>query len=190
MIKSRSLRALVLIAIATMLAPTHARNVDKDLLDILLQNGSITQEQHADLLTKLQEEDVQEPADDTAPATPIVTETALEEKIAEQVALQVEEVSPIKASYTSKGFRFETRDGNWQTNLQWRAQMRYTNPFSGDPRQLSNFDSPDQSTFENRRLRMKIGGHGYRPWLKYYFEVDLQPTRDTDDSSSLSLIHI
>ena len=115
-----------------MLAPTHARNVDKDLLDILLQNGSITQEQHADLLTKLQEEDVQEPADDTAPATPsapatpIVTETALEEKIAEQVALQVEEVSPIKASYTSKGFRFETRDGNWQTNLQWRAQMRYT----------------------------------------------------------------
>ena len=192
MIKSRSLRALVLIAIATMLAPTHARNVDKDLLDILLQNGSITQEQHADLLTKLQEEDVQEPADDTAPATPsapatpIVTETALEEKIADQVALQVEEVSPIKASYTSKGFRFETRDGNWQTNLQWRAQMRYTNPFSGDPRQLSNFDSPDQSTFENRRLRMKIGGHGYRPWLKYYFEVDLQPTRDTDDSSSSS----
>ena len=100
--------------------------------------------------------------------------------------MQVEEVSPIKTSYTSKGFRFETRDGNWQTNLQWRAQMRYTNPFSGDPRQLSNFDSPDQSTFENRRLRMKIGGHGYRPWLKYYFEVDLQPTRDTDDSSSSS----
>ena len=31
---------------------------------------------------------------------------------------------------------------------------------------------------------MKIGGHGYQPWLKYYFEVDLQPTRDTDDSSS------
>ena len=33
-------------------------------------------------------------------------------------------------------------------------------------------------------LRMKIGGHAYEPWLKYYFEVDLQPTREIDDSSS------
>ena len=30
---------------------------------------------------------------------------------------------------------------------------------------------------------MKIGGHGYRPWLKYYFEVDLQPTRSLDSDS-------
>ncbi|MEM7613191.1 MAG: porin, partial [Pseudomonadota bacterium] len=43
-----------------------------------------------------------------------------------------------------------------------------------------------QSTFEARRLRMKIGGHGFQPWLKYYFEVDLQPSRDVDDSSSSS----
>ena len=27
---------------------------------------------------------------------------------------------------------------------------------------------------------MKIGGHGFQPWLKYYFEVDLQPARDVD----------
>jgi len=96
----------------------------------------------------------------------------------------VEAATPIKASHTGKGFRFETADGNWQTNLQWRAQFRYTNPTTGDPRQLSNFTDDNQSTFEARRLRMKIGGHGYQPWLKYYFEVDLQPTRDTDDSSS------
>lgn len=31
-----------------------------------------------------------------------------------------------------------------------------------------------------RRLRMKIGGFGFKPWLKYYFEVDLQPARDPD----------
>jgi phosphate-selective porin len=31
---------------------------------------------------------------------------------------------------------------------------------------------------------MKIGGHGYQPWLRYYFEVDLQPSRDVDDSSA------
>jgi phosphate-selective porin len=31
---------------------------------------------------------------------------------------------------------------------------------------------------------MKIGGNGFQPWLQYYFEVDLQPSRDVDDSSS------
>ncbi|MFK8030182.1 MAG: porin [Gammaproteobacteria bacterium] len=92
----------------------------------------------------------------------------------------------IKASRGSKGFRLETNDGNWQTNLQWRAQFRFTNPSSGDPRQLSAFDDVSESTIEARRLRMKIGGHGFAPWLKYYFEVDLQPSRDVDDSSSSS----
>ena len=33
---------------------------------------------------------------------------------------------------------------------------------------------------------MKIGGTGFKPWLQYYFEVDLQPSRDVDDSSSAS----
>jgi Smg protein len=27
---------------------------------------------------------------------------------------------------------------------------------------------------------MKIGGHGFQPWIKYYFELDLQPARDVD----------
>ncbi len=102
--------------------------------------------------------------------------------------VQEESVAPnsLKGTYGSKGFRLETLDGNWQTNLQWRAQFRFTNPTSGDPRQLSAFDDASQSTFEARRLRMKIGGHGYQPWLKYYFEVDLQPSRDVDDGSSSS----
>ena len=95
--------------------------------------------------------------------------------------------STIKASYGSKGFRFETRDGNFQTNLQWRAQFRYSNPFGSDPRQVSKFEDDNTSSFEQRRLRMKIGGHGFQPWLKYYFEVDLQPARDVDaDASSAS----
>ncbi|MEM7235422.1 MAG: porin, partial [Planctomycetota bacterium] len=28
------------------------------------------------------------------------------------------------------------------------------------------------------------GGHGFRPWVKYYFEVDLQPTRSTGNDSA------
>ena len=93
---------------------------------------------------------------------------------------------PVKASYGSKGFRLETRDGNFQTNLQWRFQFRITDPYRGDPRQVDDFEDDDDLTAELRRVRMKIGGHGYRPWLKYYFEVDLQPTRETDDASSAS----
>jgi len=90
----------------------------------------------------------------------------------------------VKTSYGSKGVRFETSDGNWQTNLQWRAQFRYLNPYTGDPRQVDDFDGSSTSTFQARRLRMKIGGHGFKPWLKYYFEVDLEPSRDFDDDGS------
>jgi phosphate-selective porin OprO/OprP len=103
----------------------------------------------------------------------------------ERVAKEVEDNLPVKVSYGDKGFRFESADGNFQTNLQWRAQLRYTQPYTGDPRQVSSF-ADDKSTFEARRLRMKIGGHGYRPWLKYYFELDLEPSRDSDDESSAS----
>lgn len=89
----------------------------------------------------------------------------------------------VRTSYGPKGFRLETRDGNFQTNLQWRAQLRATHPYRSDPRQIDDLGS-NETTFEGRRLRMKIGGHGYRPWLKYYFEVDLQPTRSSGASSS------
>lgn len=92
--------------------------------------------------------------------------------------------STAKASYGSKGFRLESRDGKFQTNLQFRAQLRFTDPNRSDPRQVDDFEDTDESTFEARRVRMKIGGHGYEPWLKYYFEVDLQPTRSSDKSSS------
>ena len=42
----------------------------------------------------------------------------LEAAVEAEVARQIEAESPVKASYGSSGFRLETRDGNWQTNLQ------------------------------------------------------------------------
>lgn len=104
--------------------------------------------------------------------------------IGEVIARKLDEELPVKVSYGSKGLGFASRDGNWSTNLQWRAQLRYSNPFLGDPRQLDDFESPDTSNFEARRLRMKIGGHGFVPWLTYYFEVDLQPSRASDDEAA------
>jgi len=111
--------------------------------------------------------------------------TVSDAQIEEAIQRYFEEEGTVRASYGKKGFRLESPDGNFQTNLQWRAQFRATSPYRSDPRQLDDFGQ-DELTAEGRRLRMKIGGHGYRPWLKYYFEVDLQPTRSLDDSSSKS----
>ena len=114
----------------------------------------------------------------------VVDESVLAKIVEAEVAEQIESSSPVIASRSSNGFRLETRDGNWQTNFQLRAQMRFTTPYRSDPRQVSSFESEDQSNFEARRLRMKVGGHGRRPWLRYYTEVDMQPSRDVDDGSA------
>ena len=171
--------------------PTSAHAADAALLDVLLENGVITSEQHALLMEKeaLTSGDilVTEPVDSTTAETDADMAADSDEYIravvADEFATKIEEDFPVTASHGGSGFRLETRDGNWQTNLQWRAQLRYTNPYFGDPRQVDDFESSGTSNFEPRRLRMKIGGHGYQPWLKYYFEVDLQPNRDPDSSA-------
>jgi phosphate-selective porin len=177
---------------------TGAHAADKALLDILLENGNITQDQYVELLEQetLTTDDIlagpqSEKTGSSASAAyeaadadmAAATDAHIQSVVADAVAAKIDEDFPVKASYGSSGFRLETRDGNWQTNLQWRAQLRYTNPYFGDPRQLEDFAASGSSNFEARRLRMKIGGHGYQPWLQYYFEVDLQPSRDPDSAA-------
>ena len=166
---------------------TSAHAAEKALLDILLGNGVITPNQYDALLEKetLTTDDILAEPQPEAVAT-AASDANIQVAVADALAAKIEEDFPVKASQGSNGFRLETRDGNWQTNLQWRAQLRYTNPYFGDPRQLDDFVAADSSNFEARRLRMKIGGHGYQPWLKYYFEVDLQPSRDPDSSAASS----
>ena len=171
-------------ALALLQINTSTYAADQELLQILLQNGAITQAQFDKLI---QRESIST-SDIIGKQTAEESETidATKEMVAVEVAEQIEDKFPVSVSRSSSGFRFETSDGNWQTNLQWRAQMRATSPYRSDPRQISSFSADNQSNFEARRLRMKIGGHGLQPWLKYYFEVDLQPSRDVDDSSSSS----
>ena len=122
------------------------------------------------------------PAQD--PVAPANGQKSVDPELAAAIENYLEQESTAKASYGSKGFRLESRDGKFQTNLQFRAQLRFTDPNRSDPRQVDDFEATAKSTFEARRVRMKIGGHGYEPWLKYYFEVDLQPTRSSSSSGA------
>ena len=183
-------KRFLFVALSLITLGSHsAQSADKELLEILLQNSVITQEQFDRLVSKetLTTADILSPSPQEVV---VVREEELEVDVSlddniqmaidEAVAKSVHEESFIKASYGDKGFAFSTRDGNFATNLQWRAQFRYSNPFGSDPRQIKNFNQDSTSSFEQRRLRMKIGGHGFQPWIKYYFEVDLQPARDVD----------
>ena len=90
-----------------------------------------------------------------------------------------------KIYFGNKGLHIESDDGLFSTNLQFRAQMRFSNPGDGDPLETADFTTdPETSNFELRRVRMKIGGHGYKPWVKYYFEVDLQPSKTFSSPSA------
>ena len=112
-----------------------ASATDKALLDILLGNGLITQDQYEALVQQeeitteqvLSSVAVAEPQSGAASAgeareMELAQVTALDENVQraidEAVASAIEAESPVMASYGSKGFRFESRDGNWQTNLQ------------------------------------------------------------------------
>ena len=175
---------------AFLILPALSSAADRDLLEALLENGAITQEQFDKLIEKetLSTDDVL-----TEPEPAAAEEAAAP---AEQPETTAEAPEPKKddgsasVSYGSKGFRFETADGNFQTNLQWRAQLRYSYPLDADPRQLGSFEDTPGGSFEPRRLRMKIGGHGFKPWLKYYFEVDLQPARDPDANAISSAARV
>ncbi len=175
------LQQLILAAVLSQ-STVGTQAADRELLDILLENGAITQEQHDGLLQRetLTSEDILEPA------AAIEEQPEFREAVAAEVSRQINDQLPVRATHGNNGFRLETRDGNFRTELQWRAQMRYTDPYRSDPRQLSDFASNEQSNFEARRLRMKIGGHGFQPWIQYYFEVDLMPSRDVDDPSEAS----
>jgi phosphate-selective porin OprO/OprP len=66
----------------------------------------------------------------------------------------------------SDGFFIETADGAWRTALQFRMQFRLSSP-------SDDYSDDGGTSMAVNRARLKVGGHGYRPWLGYYFEYDV-----------------
>lgn len=75
-------------------------------------------------------------------------------------------------SHGSKGFEFTDRSGNYLMNLEFRGQFRLSYPTDNDPVTLSDYEE-EQISLGIRRARIKVGGHSFKPWLKYYVEYEL-----------------
>ncbi len=97
------------------------------------------------------------------------------ERTTEEQDKKLDEKFPVTVSYGKKGLEFKSRDGKYAMQLRARFQFRYSYPQEGNsltPVSPISFDDKDVSSFRVRRARLKIGGHGYQPWLKYYLEYD------------------
>lgn len=74
---------------------------------------------------------------------------------------------------TGKGFEFSTVDSAYALQIEARFQFRYAYPRDQDPITFDDFKAGKQQVFELNRARLKIGGHAYQPWLKYFLEYEL-----------------
>lgn len=79
----------------------------------------------------------------------------------------------LSAKYGEKGFEFSTADNRFRLHLQTRLQFRFATPQDRHPVTFEDFDQPASHVLKNNRARFKVGGHGYKPWLKYYWEYDV-----------------
>lgn len=109
---------------------------------------------------------------------------AAKEQKEEEFLKRMDAEFPIAIGYGKSGFELKSRDGQFATQIQWRFQGRWSYPERDDPVSFADFHDNPESTFELRRVRMKVGGHGYEPWVKYYLEIELQPPVDSGSSGA------
>lgn len=72
-----------------------------------------------------------------------------------------------------KGFEFKTRDNRFMLQIHSRLQFRFATPEDQDPVTFDDFTGEKKPTFKINRARLKVGGHAFKPWLKYYWEYEL-----------------
>ena len=88
--------------------------------------------------------------------------------------------SGLTAKYGKKGFEFRTGDNMFSLQLRSRLQFRFLTPYPSNPRSIEDMNDDPITTFRVNRSRLKVGGHGFKPWLKYYWEYDVGQGRLLD----------
>jgi phosphate-selective porin OprO and OprP len=94
--------------------------------------------------------------------------------IAAPVAAQTSppETTTGRAGHGAKGFEIASEDGDFLMQIQARLQFRMYSGRLGE--EIEDDEAVDGFSANINRVRLKIGGHGYRPWLTYFFEYELQ----------------
>ena len=80
---------------------------------------------------------------------------------------------PVKISYQYKGFTLQTADKRFEFQIQSRLQFRFSTPGDQDPQTFDDFREGKKRVLKINRARLKVGGHAFYPWLKYYWEYEL-----------------
>ncbi|SHM87114.1 Phosphate-selective porin O and P [Chitinophaga jiangningensis] len=79
----------------------------------------------------------------------------------------------VSVQYGEKGFEFRTRDDKFLLQIQSRFQFRFATPEDQDPVTYDDFMGDNKTSFKINRARLKVGGHAFKPWIKYYWEYEL-----------------
>ncbi|MGL1885452.1 MAG: porin [Reichenbachiella sp.] len=74
-------------------------------------------------------------------------------------------------NYGSKGWEFKY-GSDFMMNMEWRVQFRYTVLYGEEPDFIIEEEDNFGQSFDVQRARLKVGGHAYKPYLKYYLEYD------------------
>ena len=86
---------------------------------------------------------------------------------------QKDSISKWDINYRGKGIYFTAPDNAFSLHIQSRLQFRFATPSDNDPVTFNDFNDGENSVFKINRARLKVGGHAYKPWLKYYWEYEL-----------------
>src|SRR5689334_8973455 len=93
---------------------------------------------------------------------------------------QIKDSLAATVRYGSKGFEFRTADNRFLLQIQSRLQFRFSTPQDQDPLTYDDFQEGKHTVFKINRARLKVGGHAFKPWIKYYWEYELSQSNLLD----------